>query len=248
MTCDGMRPEDLSRELGISRSSVTGCGSDFLAMLPSTNKLVPDTHAGHHGQTSIRAQSVKDPARSIAETLQSDPVRLVSARRAPSNGGLPEEPGFYAWWTKRGSIPGVPKAPHPRKQDLDLFYVGISPVRESSSSNLRSRVIGNHMSGNTSSSTFRLTLASLLLDALEFRPRQTAKKVVLSSEDNGRLSRWQDEHLSLTWSVHQAPWENEGAVVGLMAPPLNLAGNSGHPFHATLTAARRRFRTQATRE
>ena len=109
-------------------------------------------------------------------------------------------------------------------------------------------MIKNHMSGNTSIKHLPTDACFPSAGCSEFHPRQTAKKVVLSSEENGRLSRWQDEHLFLTWCVHQAPWEDEVAVVGLMAPPLNLAGNSGHPFHATLTAARRRFRTEATRQ
>lgn len=183
----------------------------------------------------------------IVEALRGNPVDLVTARKPATDGGLPPEAGFYAWWTKRESIPGVPTNPHPSTPSLDLFYVGIAPVGPTSSSNLRSRVIGNHMSGNTGSSTFRLTLAALLLDALDLHPRRAAKKVVLAADENASLSRWQEEHLSLTWCVSPDPWDGEDDVIELMAPPLNLAGNSRHPFHPTLTAARSSFRTHARR-
>jgi hypothetical protein len=101
------------------------------------------------------------------------------------------------------------------------------------------------MSGNTGSSTFRFTLAALLIDELDLHPRRTAKKVVLNPQENASLSRWQNEHLWLTWCVSPLPWENEDAVVELMAPPLNLAGNSRHPFHSILTTARNTFRASA---
>ena len=233
----------------VQAGTITIQGGSLEEDMPGIDlSILEDVPSPEHKDPELDESKRAGPAEFIAETLQGDPVSLVSARRAPSEGGLPEGPGFYAWWTKRGSIPGVPKAPHPSKRGLDLFYIGIAPVRESSSSSLRTRVIKNHMSGNTASSTFRLTLASLLLDSLNLHPLRTMKKVILSPQENTRLSRWQDEHLFLTWCVHQGPWEDEVAVVGLMAPPLNLAGNSGHPFHATLTAARRRFRTEATRQ
>ncbi len=65
--------------------------------------------------------------------------------------------------------------------ELGLLYVGISPRRPSSSGLIRSRVIDQHVRGNTSSSTFRYVLASLLLKELALTPRATVKKIVLDA-------------------------------------------------------------------
>jgi hypothetical protein len=182
---------------------------------------------------------------SVAQTLEGTPVAIPDARMPPAAGGIPAEPGLYAWWTTRGLIPEVPKRPHPNERALDLFYVGIAPSGPASSATLRSRVTGNHLSGNTGSSTFRLTLASLLLHELKLHPRNTASWVVLPREENTRLSLWQREHLLLTWCVAQEPWVVEHEVIAQLKPPLNLAGNRAHPFFATLSQARTASRRAA---
>jgi hypothetical protein len=96
-----------------------------------------------------------------------------SLKEATGVSGLPHEPGLYAWWTVPGSIPDVPHCPHPTLPNLDLFYVGISPSSAKSSQNLRKRVAGNHITGNTGGSTFRLTLASLLFETMAWQPVMT---------------------------------------------------------------------------
>ncbi len=60
----------------------------------------------------------------VIATLTSIPKSL---EEATGGTGLPREPGLYAWWTVPGSIPGVPRCPHPTVTDLHLFYVTISP-------------------------------------------------------------------------------------------------------------------------
>jgi hypothetical protein len=166
-----------------------------------------------------------------------------SLEEATSPSGLPREPGLYAWWTVPGSIPDVPRCPHPRVPDLDLFYVGISPSSAKSSQNLRKRVAGNHIKGNTGGSTFRLTLASLLFETMAWQPVMTDRPV-LARDDNTALTAWQHEHLRLTWAVHPEPWTIEHEMIDHLRPPLNLAGST-HEFGATLSAARRRFKEAA---
>jgi hypothetical protein len=180
----------------------------------------------------------------IAE-LTSIPKTL---KEATDTSGLPREPGLYAWWTMPGSIPDVPRSAHPTVADLDLFYVGISPSSAKSSQNLRKRVAGNHIKGNTGGSTFRLTLASLLFEAMGWHPIMTDRPV-LTAENNRALTGWQHEHLRLTWAVHPEPWTIEHDVIERLHPPLNLAGST-HEFGTTLSAARRRFKeaTGATSE
>jgi len=182
-----------------------------------------------------------DP-QAVAAALAAKPVSLDDALELEDAGGLPSTPGFYAWWIEEGTIGGVPHHSHPLVSELGLLYVGISPKRPGSSGLIRSRVIDQHIRGNTSSSTFRFVLASLLLDELKLTPRATVKKIVLGRDDNGRLRQWQFDHLSLTWCKRERPWEVEDAVIALMQPPLNSAANETHPFYPRVNSARAAFR------
>ncbi len=190
------------------------------------------------GRESL-ASGIMDVDETINALLQR-PVGVDVARRS-----LPDLAGIYAWWTDRESIPGVPECPHPDDAALQLFYVGIAPRDSSSSATLKSRVVKNHLSGNTGASTFRFTLASLLMESLGLAPEQTKTRAVLSKSQNQALSEWQKRHLRLTWAEHDRPWLIEDAVISRLEPPLNLAGNASHPFHPQLTQARARFREAA---
>jgi hypothetical protein len=173
---------------------------------------------------------------------------LLAAPRAVdglSSAEVPAGEGLYAWWATRDVLPDLPRVPHPAFTQLKLLYVGISPARATSSQTIRSRVLGNHLGGNTGSSTFRLTLASLLLDELDFSPVVARSKVLLTGEDNRRLSNWQRQHLSLTWFAGPSPWLMESRVIAALQPPLNLAANASGRYHERLTAARAAFRAAA---
>jgi hypothetical protein len=106
-------------------------------------------------------------------------------------------------------------------------------------------VIGNHLNGNVSSSTFRFVLAALLIDALELSPYLRGTKVALSAHDNARLSTWQREHLLLTSCTKERPWEIESEVIAELGPPLNSAANAVHAFYPAVRAARAEFRRRA---
>ena len=134
--------------------------------------------------------------------------------------------------------------PHPTSP-LELLYVGISPARPSSSQTIRSRVFRHHLGGNTGSSTFRLTLASLLFPELGFESVLARAKVLLTASDNRRLSEWQREHLSLTWCAKPTPWLLELGVIDGLKPPPNLTANASGTYYAKLTAARAAFRAAA---
>jgi hypothetical protein len=64
-----------------------------------------------------------------AALLFAKPLPLAAAIEPEHAGGLPAQPGFYAWWIERGTIPGVPHHPHPTRSLLGLLYVGIRPTR-----------------------------------------------------------------------------------------------------------------------
>jgi hypothetical protein len=166
---------------------------------------------------------------------------VAEAMKSVDKGGLPAEPGCYAWWAELGSMPRVPKNPHPTSSGMTLFYVGISPGSASSSQTIRSRVLNNHLRGNLGSSTFRKTLAALLLQELDLHPRETTTKVELPKDENARISSWQGKHLALTWCVTPQPWVTELAVIVALVPPLNLASNADHEIFPTLGDARRKL-------
>jgi len=88
-------------------------------------------------------------------------------------------------------------------------------------------------------------LAALLRDALTLHPYLRGTKVALSVDDNRRLSAWQREHLLLTSSARERPWEIEAEVIAQLAPPLNSAGNAAHAFYPVVRAARAEFRHRA---
>lgn len=158
---------------------------------------------------------------------------------------LPAAPGFYAWWSRRGALAGVPHISHPLDEEIALLYVGISPARETSRQTVRSRVLGNHLGGNVGSSTFRFVLAALLADVLQLQPYLRGAKVALNADDNAALSAWQRENLLLTSSSCLRPWEIEPEVIRELAPPLNSSGNAAHAFYPAVRTARAEFRRRA---
>jgi hypothetical protein len=179
----------------------------------------------------------------IARALMVRPVDVRLVLQRPEL--VPAEPGFYGWWSRRGAIEGVPHVSNPVDDDLSLLYIGISPVRATSGQTVRSRVIGNHLTGNVGSSTFRFVLAALLMETLSLHPFLRREKVVLDPVENARLSAWQREHLLLTWHAKERPWEIENEVIAQLGPPLNSAGNVGHAFYPRVRDARAGFRRRA---
>jgi hypothetical protein len=173
------------------------------------------------------------------------PVELTVVRAPETEGGIPALPGLYAWWVKAGALPVVPPMPHPSAPGWNLLYIGIAPRNDLSPTTIRSRVLTQHLGGSTGSSTFRLSLAALLIDTLAFHPVRRKNDFVLPRAENVKLSEWQREHLRLTWVAQPAPWTIEPLVIAALNPPLNLDHNSAHPFHRTMTAARARFRAAA---
>ena len=59
------------------------------------------------------------------------------------------------------------------------------------------------------------------------------------------LSGWMTENAFVTWVETPEPWLWEGRALAALDLPLNLSGNSRHPFHAKLTAARAAAKAEA---
>lgn len=160
-------------------------------------------------------------------------VNAVSPRSFPLDRSEAARPGMYAWW---GDDEALRVLGAELGADLPaLLYVGQAgatkwPSGKRSSATLASRIGGQHIRGNARSSTFRLTISSLLLRRLRLVPIAGGK---LDPASNARVSTWIADHLS----VAIAPYDDrdtlavvEAEVVRHLDPPLNL----GHclPSHA----------------
>lgn len=181
----------------------------------------------------------EDRVERVVANLLGEPVPIGEARSAT----LPPA-GLYSWWSRDGALLNVPTASHSEARGFGLAYVGIGPASGTSGETLRSRLIGKHLDGNTGSSTFRLTLASHLLDVLGLRPRATVKKVVLDGDDNRALTSWMVENLRVCWTADPAPWEIEAEVVRALRPPLNIHHNRDHPYTPVNSALRVAFKAR----
>ena len=109
------------------------------------------------------------------------------------------------------------------------MYVGLA-------SNLRSRVVGNHLK-RSGSSTLRRVLAAVLMAQEGFTTRFT-DRVVLVDEDEVRLTSWM-KATPPTYLGRTPRPERLKAVIGLMRPPLNV--DHAEP-RETLTRVRRHER------
>jgi len=174
----------------------------------------------------------------VSEPL--DPALTITALSAATHTlddltELPAAAGLYAWWAAPTVLPHLPGPAHPLERDLRLLYVGLA-------SNLRRRIISNHLR-RSGSSTLRRTVAGLLLAEQSYRTERT-DRVVLIAEDEVRLTAWMHTHLQLSWCEHPDPGAVEPAVIGQWAPPLNLDHATG-AIRDIVKAARTAYNTSA---
>lgn len=163
---------------------------------------------------------------------------------------VPKEPGAYAWYMAQVP-PGVPVVDCHRYLGLPLLYVGIAPRRPPSGDappskrTLRDR-LRQHLRGNASASTLRLSLGSLLAGDLGLVLQRSGTSCRLTfGPGEQRLSSWMAEYTRITWVVADAPWVLEERLMRECSLPLNLQGNEAHPFAETLHAARSAARERA---
>ncbi|MCX4452362.1 GIY-YIG nuclease family protein [Streptomyces sp. NBC_01728] len=129
--------------------------------------------------------------------------------------GLPATEGLYAWWAPSevlASFSGPASSGDPAQR---LLYLG-------KAKRLRSRVVSNHLR-DSDRSTLRRTLAGLLPSTECYRTTWT-DRVVLTPEDEQRLTDWMHQHLTLTWSERPDPDPLETALISRLRPPLNVDG------------------------
>jgi len=127
-----------------------------------------------------------------------DAHNAESAATFPRDVGLVKQPGLYAWWVDADGLAtiaaslGTPVGP--------LIYAGLAgathwPSGKPSKTTLWSRVRGMHLRGNIRSSTFRQTLAAVLVAPLQLDVVGPNRVSRASEED---LSTWMAAHLRVT--------------------------------------------------
>ena len=157
-----------------------------------------------------------------------------------------DRPGFYAWWASPTRLsdasPLIPPVHPTASCKWALLYVGIAPKRPSSDGpdrTLADRVQGDHRNGSIGNSTFRQSLAALLIGLLDLRPKRGYDRSRIENET--ALSDWIEEHCRVTMAECPTPWTVEDEVIRLMRPPLNLKPGY-HEFRRQVGKARKTLR------
>lgn len=169
---------------------------------------------------------------------------LASDAKPPSQAAPPSAHGFYAWWCRDECLdradPPIPREPRPPVSPTwSLLYVGISPNGPTSARNVAIRFAKDHTGGTIGGSTFRQSIASLLLASLALEPRQGSDRSRLVSE--APLANWIEASCGVTFASVERPWLLEKDVIGLLNPPLNI-DNGTHPFRWKVKAQRAALR------
>ena len=156
----------------------------------------------------------------------------------------PRSPGVYAWFFTR-EPPEVPAEQCFVRERATLLYVGISPKNAKSKSTLRER-LWSHYEGVAESSTLRTTLGCLLEEQFGTVLRRVGSgKTQTFGEKERDLSDWMAENTLVTWVETSSPWLLEDHLLSRLNLPLNIAGNSSHPFRGRLQELRRRAGVRA---
>lgn len=173
-----------------------------------------------------------------------DSSRAQSPARFPADTAEAATAGLYSWWADeeaRASLALVVGEELP-----PLVYVGQAgatrwPSGKPSAATLGSRIGSQHIRGNARSSTFRLTISCLLVEAMGLDMEAGR----LASASNTRISSWIAEHLRVAISSYpdrDRLGAVEAAVVAAIDPPLNLDHCGTSSVRVQLRGRRARFR------
>jgi len=192
------------------------------------------------------SQPIVDPA--IVDQMVAilcDERNAEPAATFPRDSAGIKQPGLYAWWVDEegreilSTALDAPSFP-------TLIYVGLAgathwPSGKASTTTLWSRVRGLHLRGNIRGSTFRQTLAAVLVQTLGL---QVVGPNRLNQEGEEQLSAWMAEHLRVIAQPYldrDKLGAMETAILARLAPPLNLDGMGPSPMRSKVTKHRRRL-------
>ena len=174
--------------------------------------------------------------------MLTDPSRAIPAADFPPPGDAAQHPGLYSWWPDEHAADVLSsQLGHDLSQPIYVGQAGAASKRSAkvSDATLASRIGRNHIGGNLRSSTFRLTIGSLLREPLGLALIAPTKLV---AESNAVLTDWIRKHLS----VAIVPIEDrltlasvEDRVLEIIDPPLNLMGMGPSPVRTRLRALRK---------
>lgn len=179
------------------------------------------------------------------------PSRLWAASDISEDSSVvPKKPGVYAWYFRQ-IPPLVPAEGCHTLRGLTLLYVGIAPRKppkantDQGTKTLRDR-LKKHVNGNADVSTLRLSLGCLLSEHLGLQLRRIGSKNVMTFAGGEReLSQWIAQNTFVAWTVTAAPWLIEKELLRSLSLPLNIAGNSRHPFCRPLKLIRKGAKEKA---
>lgn len=173
----------------------------------------------------------------------SDSSRAEAPGRFPTDRRAAASPGLYSWW---GDDEGRSLLASALEVDSlpPLLYAGQAgatkwPSGKPSNATLRSRIGRQHIRGNARSSTFRLTLSTILLVELGLSPAPGGR---LTADSNRVVSEWIAAHLCVVivpFADRDRLGVVEAEVVGRLDPPLNLDHCASSSIRARLTELRR---------
>lgn len=176
----------------------------------------------------------------LVEALR-DPRTAEPASTFPRDTVAAKQPGLYAWWV---DAEGLRVLVEQLQTSLpSLIYAGLAgathwPSGKQSTTTLWSRVRTMHLRGNIRSSTFRQTLAALLVESLSL---QVVGSNRLTPASEQQLSAWMADHLRV--AVQPYPDKEtlgamERAILTRLDPPLNLDGMAPSPMRAAVADRR----------
>lgn len=144
--------------------------------------------------------------------------------------------GIYTWWFR--NLPEYVPTTGNVVGGFNLMYLGIGPARPTSKQHLYGR-LKNHLSPDSTKSTLRRSLGSLLSKPLSLRfvvSRVSAGNKLHFGLGEGemRLSDWMTQNARIGWLEYRCPWDLEKRLIYSLNLPLNIEHNSHHPFYPTL--------------
>lgn len=149
------------------------------------------------------------------------PVKLWSRGELRTRGSVPPSAGAYAWYVCPESLPLAIETHHCFKKDG--FILAYSGETGPTSFGLRRRLRAHH-SRDAGHSNFRLSLGTVLRDALQIRllPCDSAE-FVKGGED--KLSSWIDAHARVAWVTtpdKETAEYVQDEIIRIHRPVLNL--------------------------
>lgn len=174
--------------------------------------------------------------------LSDHTMAMTRAKALAGRRSLPAS-GIYSWWFD-SLADLVPHEGTVTTGEWAMLYIGISPGRASSKSNLSAR-LSQHLNLNAEGSTLRLTLGVLLADrlGLELRRVGSGKRMTFHCGE-AKLNTWLDAHARVRVVGLDEPWLAEPNVIKAFSLPLNLHHND-HAFGPSLSGLRREAKGRA---